>query len=768
MNKNTGNKLKKTEKSDKKTSRVISLAKKEKQPDGLLSGISQEELVFALDIGTRTVVGVVGVQEENCFRILATEITEHKNRAMLDGQIHDIEQVAQAAADVRQKLEARLGIKLKRVAIAAAGRVLKTCQVKVEKNLEAGREIDADLVSSLEIEGIQRAQMILDEEMDGEDKTQFYCVGYSVINYYLNNYVISKLIGHKGKNVGADILATFLPIIVVDSLYTVMGKIGLEVSSLTLEPIAAINVTIPADLRLLNLALVDIGAGTSDIALTRDGSVIAYAMVPVAGDEITEKISQNYLVDFNTGEKIKIALSTSRDNITFTDILKKKQTVSAAEVYKSIEDTVSQLASTISQKILEFNRKAPNAVFLVGGGSRIPGLPEMLSQQLGLVEDRVVVRGRDVIRDIKFNDKKLSGPESITPYGIAVTAQMYGGKDFLSVTVNDKKIRLFNSKKLTVADALILFGYDAGNLIGRSGKGMTFSVNGEVRHVRGQFGKAAEIYVNGKQSSLDTPIAYGDSIVVIPAEDGKDAVVAAYELVSSFSEGKVRLNGNVIDISTLLFINGRQTDRETLIKDGDVVQITQMRTLGELLGAAGFERSTHKILVNDRDEDDDYILADKDLVECSELHPVAKVSFVPADPQSSIFAAAAGEDKPFSHFAATGLYQDEDEETPVKTPEESPITAASAGIEAKERSLPDTSVKNAGGKAHPDVTISVNGRRVILDDDRAQYIFVDIFNHIDFDLTKPQGTIVLKLNGQQAAFTDNIRSGDTVEIYWKK
>ncbi len=760
MNKNTGNKLKKTEKIDKKASRVISLANNDKQPAGLLSGISQEELIFALDIGTRTVVGVVGVQEESCFRVLATEITEHKNRAMLDGQIHDIEQVAQAAADVRQKLEARLGIKLKRVALAAAGRVLKTCQVKVEKNLEAGREIDADLVSSLEIEGIQQAQMMLDEEMDGEDKTQFYCVGYSVINYYLNNFVISKLIGHKGKNVGADILATFLPMIVVDSLYTVMGKIGLEVSSLTLEPIAAINVTIPADLRLLNLALVDIGAGTSDIALTRDGSVIAYAMAPVAGDEITEKISQNYLVDFNTGEKIKLALSTNRDNITFTDILKKKQTVAAADVYKTIEETVQQLASTISQKILEFNRKAPNAVFLVGGGSRIPGLPEMISQQLGLVEDRVVVRGRDVIRDIKFNDKKLSGPESITPYGIAVTAQMYGGKDFLSVTVNDKKIRLFNSKKLTVADALILFGYDAGNLIGRSGKGMTFSVNGEVRHVRGQYGKAAEIFVNGKQSSLDTPIAYGDSIMVVPAEDGKDAAVAAYELVSSFLQGKVRLNGNVIDISTLIFINGRQADRETRIKDGDAVQITQMSTLGELLGAAGFDRSTHKILVNGKDEDDDYILADKDMVECSELHPVAKVSIVKANLEPSVLDADDEENKLSTQFMAEGMYQDEDEEKPEEAP--------SSGIGAKEQSSPDIMVKSDRSKEHPDVVISVNGRTVILDDDRSQYIFVDIFNHVDFDLTKPQGTIVLKLNGQQAAFTDVIRPGDTVEIYWKK
>ena len=154
--------------------------------------------------------------------------------------------------------------------------------------------------------------MFLDENSESDERNQYYCVGYSVINYYLNGYMISKLTGHKGKTAGAEILATFLPLTVVDSLYSVVNRTGLEVSSLTLEPIAAINVAIAPDLRLLNLALVDIGAGTSDIALTKEGSVFAYAMAPIAGDEITERISQQYLVDFATAEKIN-SLSSGRE-----------------------------------------------------------------------------------------------------------------------------------------------------------------------------------------------------------------------------------------------------------------------------------------------------------------------------------------------------------------------------------------------------------------------------------------------------------------------
>lgn len=82
-----------------------------------------------------------------------------------------------------------------------------------------------------------------------------------------------------------------MPEEVVDGLYAAVEIAGLEVANLTLEPIAAMNVAIPENFRLLNIALVDVGAGTSDICITKDGSIIAYGMIPCAGDEISETIA---------------------------------------------------------------------------------------------------------------------------------------------------------------------------------------------------------------------------------------------------------------------------------------------------------------------------------------------------------------------------------------------------------------------------------------------------------------------------------------------
>ena len=117
-----------------------------------------------------------------------------------------------------------------------------------------------------------------------------------------------------------QVIATFLPRQVIDSMQSALQDSALEMRALTLEPIAAINVLIPPTMRHLNIVLVDIGAGTSDIAITRSGTVVAYGMVPVAGDEITEAISQKFLLDFNVAERIKRE-ATSGKNLVFDDIL---------------------------------------------------------------------------------------------------------------------------------------------------------------------------------------------------------------------------------------------------------------------------------------------------------------------------------------------------------------------------------------------------------------------------------------------------------------
>lgn len=714
-----------------------------------INNYKAEDLIFALDIGTRTVVGLVGVQENDKLKVLAAEINEHKNRAMLDGQIHDISLVADVVTDVKEKLENKLGVKFKKVALAAAGRVLKTYSVKVERTFDTNKEITKDIISSIELEGVQSAQAEMESEQRDAEKTLFYCVGYSVISYYLNGYIISSLLGHKAKTAGAEVLATFLPHVVIDSLYTVMNRVGLQVTNLTLEPIAAINICIPPNLRLLNLALVDIGAGTSDIAITKDGAIIGYSMAPVAGDEITEKIAHQYLVDFNTAESIKLTLNDgSQTSISFTDVLGTHRTVEKSDIRKSIYESVVVLGETIADRILEYNKKVPNAVFCVGGGSQIQGLTEVIADKLGLPHDRVVVRGRDFVQVVKFSGKKLAGPEAITPLGIAVNAMQSMDADFLSVTLNEKKIRLFNSKKLNVADALILDGFDPIHLIGRTGRSITYTLNGQKKIIRGEHGKSAEIKVNGKSANMETPLNPGDVIVVTPAVAGMSAKLSLSDIVDVRAK-KVTFNNLKVDVTPTITINGNMVTEDTPIRDGDNVSITAVRTIEDFAKSVGINAKNGTAIVNGTMVGNNYVLKDGDIIEFSEHKEKEK------------------NDKTLND----DIYSSSLSQSDIKTEGDTDYTDSYFKFSSSDKdksNTVETDDKLKGSKNDDAIKVSVNGKKLTLGGSKSEYYFVDIFNDFKFDTKQLRaGAVQLKLNGRPAAYTDKIQHGDNIEVIWE-
>ena len=338
-----------------------------------------EHYIFGLDIGTRSIVGTVGYREsEKKFVVLAQVVEMHDTRSMLDGQIHDIGKVAGTIQKVRKKLEEIINFRLEEVCIAAAGRVLKTVNVHVDYELEDEEVIEAEHLHTLELLGIERAYASLKENQKDEG-VHMYCVGSTIVHYYLNDYLMLSLEGHKGRKISAELIATFLPDEVIESLYAVIEKSELKVANLTLEPIAASEVAIPVNYRLLNIALVDVGAGTSDITITKDGSIIGYGMIPLAGDEFTEEIAKRYLVDFSAAEKIKMDCF-SKEEVTYTDIMGLENTIPAKEILDGLSGTVEHITQNIAEKIKELNGgSSVSAVFIVGGGGKLPNFASSLA-----------------------------------------------------------------------------------------------------------------------------------------------------------------------------------------------------------------------------------------------------------------------------------------------------------------------------------------------------------------------------------------------------
>ncbi len=118
--------------------------------------VSENQMVFALDIGTRSIIGMVGVMEEGKVKIVAIEKEEHSERAMIDGQIENIEKVAMLADRVKKRLESKLDVTLTRVCVAAAGRALRTRRADFELELSGAQMIDDEIISRLEAGAISK------------------------------------------------------------------------------------------------------------------------------------------------------------------------------------------------------------------------------------------------------------------------------------------------------------------------------------------------------------------------------------------------------------------------------------------------------------------------------------------------------------------------------------------------------------------------------------------------------------------------------------
>ena len=687
----------------KKSPAKKTAAKKPLKPQG--------DTVFALDIGTRTVVGVLGYMDGEVFRVTDTESVPHLKRAMIDGQVEDIEQVAKVARMVKEALEQRNGIKLTEVSVAAAGRALKTYRVSMDFDVSDKNTITADMVRTMEYETIQKAQSGIDEKFR-EEEAVFYCVGHSVVHYYLDDYAMANLEGHKGDKVTIDLIGAFLPEVVVEGLYAVTDKTGLKVKSMTLEPIAAMNVIIPPEIRLINIALVDIGAGTSDIAVARDGAIVAYAMATVAGDEISEDIVRKFFVDFNMAESMKIQASGDADSITYRDIFGREQTISKADFFEKCSPSVDSLADVISQTVCDANGQSPAAMFLIGGGSMANGLTDALAEKLGIDPGRVAVGGQEFMKNVDVGGRKL-GPEYVTPVGIAVTACTNMAYDFSTVTLNGEQVRVFDTKSLSVFELLGSAGYRTSQIMGHSGAGLKFTLNGETKILKGTAFTPAIITVNGKPAALTTKIKQGDDIILVPAVNGENAHAFIRDYADDLSKAGVIFCGENAVAGKRAYVNGKEVGADYEIQPLDNIEIHDARTLGAFLMQYGGDTETAQVYVNGQAEPESYILKNGDILG---FDKGTIASAVPAEEaEENIYAAAqpetAGEQGNFVSIVFNGV--------PTDLPE-------------KESKTP--------------------------------YMLIDLFERANIDIENPTRRLVLSVNGSSAKFTDKIQSGDIVVI----
>ena len=467
-------------------------------------------------------------------------------------------------------------------------------------------------------------------------------------------------------------------------------------------------------------------------------------MIPCAGDEITECIAKTYLVDFNTAEKIKMSASSKKKGlVTFKDIMGITQKVDALEIRKAAADVVNVMAKDVADKIIELNGGKPvNAVFVVGGGGKIPGYTDSVADNLGIAHQRVAVRGEEVLTSVDFEvDNFKKDSLYVTPVGIC-TNYYTQKNNFVFVTVNKERIKLYDTSSLTVVDAVMQVGFPNEKLFPRRGAEINFTVNGKSRLVRGSAGEGAVVTLNGRPANLHTPIEQNDVIEVTESTIGEPASITIGQLEEFDSQITFVVNDKTIVCPRFAYVNGELKSEFYDINDGDKIRMENFYTVAQLFEFLDLDYKTLNVMVNNEPADKNTRVYENFTVKTSSLEEYNE------------------------NIMAAEKQQDAEENDETDNTGEAATSDTSDEISKKAEGQTDDKEAQEPVRQPVNITITVNGQPVVLSG-KPDYIVVDLFQFYQFDLTMVRGNLVFLHNGSDADYSSPLNDGDVIELRWE-
>jgi len=437
---------------------------------------------LCLDMGTHK---FAAIEVDDNGDIVKYAMDKHRFSLLKDGQVENVPMAAKELRDFLTKNGFDMTLP---VVTAVAGKSM------IVKTVEGRKRITSDFVKQEDVDDLL-AEITQKASLEG-----YLLSDFDVVQWTLDDMIVENPVGRHGHNLKTTLVMQFFRKDTVLSLIKTLQEAGLTVTSIFSEAVASKEAAVRKELRYFNIVLVDVGAGTSDITIFREGRVYNFASVPMAGQYITEHVAQQFMVPLETAEKMKIKPG-SRKKVE--NIVGKKVQVDEDVLMTCIQDAASVLASTLAAKIVEANNgKVPSAVALVGGGALTPKLDEFLAQALEIPNEMVHVA--------KLQAKgELSKPAWAVALGLA---SLYPRRNVLHVLVEDRLACFLANEHPTVASALTRSGTDLNTLAQRGSTTISINVGSQLQEFVVYEENEIQPYVNGAPASWETLLSDGDVV----------------------------------------------------------------------------------------------------------------------------------------------------------------------------------------------------------------------------------------------------------------
>lgn len=379
-----------------------------------------DQLIVGLDIGTEFVKALIARVNGDELEVIGVGRAHQSLSDMQSGAISDIAGVVANCNKALTQAEDMAGVSPRQAVIGIAGELVKgiTTTVKYrrpnpEKALD-GAEIEL-IIDRAQAKTLERAQKQLELET-GKKDVEVKLVNSAIVAMHIDTYKVSNPIGFQGKEIVIQLYTAFAPMVHIGALERTATELDLDLLAVAAEPFAVSRSLIGADASSnFTAILIDVGGGTTDIAVVDDGGVQGTKMFGIGGRAFTKSISSELDLDFKDAEKVKLDIKT--------DTLDKDTEARATDALKR---TLEVWIDGVELALSEFTNvdHLPSKIYLCGGGASLALLTEELKKQ-NWYKDLPFTRkpsieliDPDQVSDMEDNTGKVNDHTLITALGL--------------------------------------------------------------------------------------------------------------------------------------------------------------------------------------------------------------------------------------------------------------------------------------------------------------------------------------------------------------
>lgn len=387
------------------------------------------QYLVSLDIGTEYVKALIGQVKDHtddagktyqAIEIIGVGRQRQRLTDMASGAVTDISGVVENCDAALTRAEETAQVVAKDAVLGIAGELVKGGTTSVSyRRAKPDVKIDQaelmDIIDRIQKKAFQEVKSQLSWET-GKRELEVKLVNAAVVDVHIDGYRVTNPVGFQGKDVTIQIFNAFAPMVHLGALQTVAADLDLNLVNIAAEPFAVAKSVGADDSTEFSAIFIDIGGGTSDIAVVNNGGVEGTQMFAIGGRSFTKRISASLGVNYDQAEELKLDHSAGK-----LDAKKEK------EVSDALASDVDTWVSGVELALSEFEslEHLPNRILLCGGGSALPEIKEVLTtsnwyKNLSFTRKPTI----DFVKPSQVNrviDKtgQLNSPQDITPMGLA-------------------------------------------------------------------------------------------------------------------------------------------------------------------------------------------------------------------------------------------------------------------------------------------------------------------------------------------------------------